>query len=60
MLIALVAAGTAQRTLTDCICAPKPNDVMGRTVAGLLRLNLAPITAELRRRIPVQPRGPGE
>jgi alkaline phosphatase len=36
------------------------NDRMGRLVADLLGLDLAPITAELRRRIPVQARGPGE
>ena len=37
-----------------------PNDRVGVLVAEALRLDLAPLTASLRRRIPVQARGPGE
>ena len=37
-----------------------PNDYMGRHVAALLGLDLAPLTRTLRTRIPRQPRGPGE
>lgn len=37
-----------------------PNDLVGRRVAELMRIDLAPLTRTLRTRIPRQARGPGE